>query len=101
MKKVSDELIDHLCDLAKLAFSEEEKERMKADFEKMLAFIEKINELPLEGVEPLIHIHEYRETPLREDEPITEITQAEALLNAPRKDSDYFRVPKFVRKEEL
>lgn len=100
MVKVTNELIDHLCDLAKLSFSEEEKEKIKSDFEKMLAFVEKINELPLEDVEPLIHIHEYKQTPLREDEPSTEITQQEALLNAPRKDSDYFRVPKFVKKEE-
>ena len=94
---ISDELIDKLADLAKLDFQGEEKENIKKDMSKILSFIEKLDEIDTTGVEPLIFMSD-SENVLREDEVHQEITHEEALMNAPKKDSDYFRVPKFLDK---
>ncbi len=94
---ISNELIDKLSDLAKLKFEGEEKERMKADLNKIVAFVDKLSELNTENVEPLIFMSDAVNV-LRDDEVKQVITHEDALLNAPKKDSDYFRVPKFIEK---
>lgn len=94
---ISNELIDKLADLAKLEFEGKDKEAMKADLERIVAFVSKLNEVNTTGVEPLIFMSD-TENVLREDEVKTTITHEEALLNAPKKDSDYFRVPKVLEK---
>ena len=63
----------------------------------MLAFIEKLNELDTTNVEPLIYMSDEVNV-MREDDVKTEITQDEALKNAPKHDSDYFKVPKVINK---
>jgi aspartyl-tRNA(Asn)/glutamyl-tRNA(Gln) amidotransferase subunit C len=94
---ISNELIDKLADLAKLDFNAEEKEAVRTDLEKILGFVESLNEVDTDGVEPLIFMNDAVNI-LREDEVNQEITHEEALRNAPAKDSDYFRVPKFLEK---
>lgn len=95
--EVTDELVDKLAQLAKLEFKGEKKEQIKGDFQKMLNFVDKLNELDTEGVEPLIHmsdtVNEFRADALEET-----IGHEEALKNAPEKDSDYFKVPKVLKK---
>jgi aspartyl-tRNA(Asn)/glutamyl-tRNA(Gln) amidotransferase subunit C len=54
-----------------------------------------LDEVDTTGVEPLIYMTDDTNN-LREDQIIQSISQDEALKNAPRKDSDYFRVPRFV-----
>jgi aspartyl-tRNA(Asn)/glutamyl-tRNA(Gln) amidotransferase subunit C len=94
---ISIETIDKLADLAKLEFNGEEKEKLKNDLSSIITFIDKLNELDTEHVEPLIFMTNEVNV-LRDDEVIQEITHEEALKNAPAKDSDYFRVPKFLEK---
>lgn len=94
---ITNELIDKLAELAKLEFEGAEKENIKSDMAKVVNFVDKLNELDTTGVEPLIFMAD-GENILREDEVIPMITHEEALLNAPKKDSDYFRVPKFLDK---
>lgn len=94
---ISDELIDKLSDLAKLDFDGEEKVRMKEDMKKMVTFIDQLNTIDTKGVEPLIFMSDAVNR-LRDDVVHQEITHEEALRNAPKKDSDYFRVPKFLDK---
>lgn len=93
------EMVEKLAHLARLEFSENEKEEMLQDMNKMLAFVDKINELDLEGVEPLIYLTEEGNV-LRKDEVKQHVTKDEALKNAPDKDTDYFRVPKVLQREE-
>ena len=62
----------------------------------MLSFIGKLNELDTDNVEPLIYMTNERNV-LRKDEAEHPITQKEALKNAPKKDSDYFRAPKVIQ----
>jgi aspartyl-tRNA(Asn)/glutamyl-tRNA(Gln) amidotransferase subunit C len=91
--KIDIHTVNKLARLSKLEFDEAAKEKMITDLNKMLDFVGKLDELDTTGIEPLIYMTE-NGLPLREDIVITTITQDEALKNAPKKDSDYFKVPK-------
>lgn len=95
--QVNDELVAQLAHLARLDFEADEKEAIKADLQKILGFCEKLNEVDTEGVEPLIYMTDDTNV-LRNDEVKGHLTKEEALLNAPAKDSDYFRAPKVINK---
>lgn len=95
--KVTDELVDRLSHLCRLEFEGEDRTKIKADFENILAFCEQLNGLNTEGVEPLIYMTDELNN-LRDDVVKEDITQQEALLNAPDKDSDYFKIPKVINK---
>ena len=56
--KVNDALVEKLANLSRLEFDEAEKEEIKNDLEKMIGFIDKLNELDTTGVEPLLHMSE-------------------------------------------
>lgn len=91
--------VDKLAHLARLEFSDKEKEAMMEDMDKILEFVDKINELDLEGVEPLVYMNEETNR-LRNDEQREVVTKDEALKNAPDRDTDYFLVPKVLKREE-
>ena len=95
--KVDNKLIDDLSRLAKLNFDEQTIEEMKLDFENILGFVDKLSEIDTKGVEPLIYLSDEMNI-LRADEIGEEVTQKEALKNAPQKDSDYFKVPTVLKK---
>jgi aspartyl-tRNA(Asn)/glutamyl-tRNA(Gln) amidotransferase subunit C len=94
--EVTNSLIDKLSNLSRLQFSELEKEEIKGDLQKMISFVEKLNELNLEGVEPLLHIAEEINV-LREDEVKGQLEREQALKNAPLDDGQFFKVPKVIR----
>ncbi len=94
---ISNEMIDKLADLSKLEFNGEEKEKIKADLVQITAFFEELNKVDTTNIEPLIFMSDAVNV-LRADEVKQELTHEEALSNAPSKDSDYFRVPKFIDK---
>ena len=94
---IDDKTVDKIATLSKLKFEGEAKENMKADMNKMLDFVGKLNEIDTDGVKPLVYMTDEVNV-LREDEAIESTTQAEALMNAPKKDSDYFRIPKVLSK---
>lgn len=93
--KITNEKVDALAQLARLRFEGEEKEAIRADLEKILEMCEKLNEVNTDGVEPLIYMTDNVNV-LREDEVRQDITHEDALKNAPKKDSDFFRVPKVI-----
>jgi len=94
---INNEIISQLGDLCKLNFADNERDNIKADLTRILQYIEKLNEVNTDGVEPLIFMTNEVNV-LRDDEARHTISKEEALLNAPAKDSDYFRVPKFLDK---
>ena len=94
--EVNDALFDKLAHLARLKFDESEKEHIKSDLQRMIAFVEKLNELDLEAVEPLLHMTNEVNV-LREDEIKFSITRDEALKNAPHHDGQFFKVPKVIK----
>jgi aspartyl-tRNA(Asn)/glutamyl-tRNA(Gln) amidotransferase subunit C len=95
--QVNDELVDQLSHLARLTFAPEKKEEIKKDLQKMISFIEKLNEIDTTGVEPLLFMTDEVNV-LREDEVKGSISREEGLLNAPLKDEQFFKVPKVIRK---
>lgn len=95
--EVTDALINNLSTLARLEFNGEEKEQIKGDLQKMITFIEKLNELDTTGVEPLLHMSENINV-LRDDEVKNQVTPEEAFLNAPSHNDQFFLVPKVILK---
>jgi aspartyl-tRNA(Asn)/glutamyl-tRNA(Gln) amidotransferase subunit C len=95
--EINEALIDHLAHLSKLSFEGAQKDAIRLDLERMIAFVDKLSELDTTGVEPLIFMSE-EVNRLREDVVHQDITHEEALRNAPKKDSDYFRIPKVLDK---
>lgn len=95
--KIEDKSVDRIAELSRLEFDAASKEEIKQDLNRILGFIDKLEELDTSNTEPLIFMSEEINV-LREDEDKSTITQVEALKNAPRKDSDYFRVPKVLNK---
>ena len=95
--EVNNKLIQDIAKLSKLKFDDSAEEKMKADLEKMLAFVDKLNEIDTEDVDPLIYMSEEVNV-LREDKLTEATSQKDALKNAPEKDSDYFKVPTVLKK---
>lgn len=90
--------VDRVAGLAKLSFTDTEKIKLQEDLNKIVSFFDKLNEVDTEGVEPLIFMTDEINA-FREDTAHTEITKEQALANAPQKNSDYFKVPKFLDRE--
>ncbi len=95
--KIDKETVDKIAHLARLEFDNEAKQQMIKDMNNMLAFVDKLNEVDTSNTEPLIYMSDEVNV-LREDIVKHEITQSEALKNAPKHDSDYFKVPKMIEK---
>lgn len=93
--KIDIKTVDAIAHLARLEFSDAEKPQILNDMNRMLSFIDKLNELNTDAVEPLIYMTS-EHNQLRADVPEPGISQKEALKNAPRKDSDYFKAPKVI-----
>jgi aspartyl-tRNA(Asn)/glutamyl-tRNA(Gln) amidotransferase subunit C len=95
--KVDAKMIENLAHLARLRFDDAEKESIRTDLEKMVAFVEKLQTIDTTGVAPLLHISDAANV-LREDIVQGSITRDEALLNSPVKDEAFFKVPKVIKK---
>ena len=95
--KIDRETVDKIAHLARLELTEAEKERSIIELSEILSFMAKLNELDITGVEPLIYMNDEVNV-LRADEVIQEMTREEALLNAPLKTAEYFKVTKVIQK---
>lgn len=103
--------IAHLANLSRLHIAESQMEQYQQDLQKMVAFIEKLNELDTQGVPPLRNMTDATATAtkesnsvsvaspsLREDVVMGSISLEQALQNAPEAHSPYFIVPKVIKK---
>jgi len=96
--KITEQTLDRIAELARLDVSDPaSRTALLADMQRVFDFVEKLNEVDTTGVEPLIFMTDEMDV-LREDVASIEITKQEALMNAPVKDSDYFKVPRVVDK---
>jgi aspartyl-tRNA(Asn)/glutamyl-tRNA(Gln) amidotransferase subunit C len=95
--KINDDLVQHIAHLARLEFQGEDLKAIKGDMENIISFMDKLSELDTDEVEPLIFISDEVNV-LREDVVEKTVTSEQALKNAPKKDSDYFRIPKVLDK---
>ena len=94
---IDKETVEKVAHLARLELGEDEKEKMIADMNKILGFMDKLNEIDTSGIEPLVYMTNEINT-VREDVVKQDITHQEALLNAPKHDQDYFLVAKVIEK---
>jgi aspartyl-tRNA(Asn)/glutamyl-tRNA(Gln) amidotransferase subunit C len=95
--EVNDALVDKLANLARLQFNEAEKAGIKNDLQRMIQFVEKLNELDTTGVVPLLHMSDNINV-LRADLVKGSISSEEGLKNAPVHDDKFFKVPKVIKK---
>ena len=94
---VNDQLVDNLAHLSRLSFTETQKTALTADLQRMIEFVEKLNEVDTTGIEPLLHMSTQVNV-LREDIVKGSISRSEALLKAPVQDNTFFKVPKVIKK---
>lgn len=92
---ISDETIEYVGILAKLELSDEEKEQAKKDMGEMLDYIDKLNELDTEGVEPMSHVFPVQNV-FREDIVTNGDGSKETLSNAPEQKDGGFKVPRTI-----
>lgn len=97
LMNIDDQLIDKLAHLSRLEFDENEKQEIRTDLEKMLGFIDKLNELDTTSVEPLLHMTKNVNI-FREDEVEGEISRKDVFRNARLHDEEFFKVPKVIKK---
>jgi aspartyl-tRNA(Asn)/glutamyl-tRNA(Gln) amidotransferase subunit C len=96
--KITEEIVDHIAHLSRLKFEGDKKTAIKQDLENITSFMDILSELPTDNIEPLIFMNDEVNV-LREDVAKVTISHEEALKNAPKKDSDYFRIPKVLDKK--
>ena len=93
---ITKEQIQGLAKLSRLEFSEEEQEDLIGDLNEIVNYMEKLKELDLENVEPMMRVDESLR-PMREDDPKSGLTKEQAFQNAPSINLDHFSIPKTVK----
>jgi aspartyl-tRNA(Asn)/glutamyl-tRNA(Gln) amidotransferase subunit C len=92
---ISKEEVQHVARLARLHLSPEELERMREQLDVILAYIDKLRELDVEGVEPTSHAVPLVNV-MRDDAVAPCLSQEAALANAPNRAGEFFRVPRII-----
>ncbi|MBS1730394.1 MAG: Asp-tRNA(Asn)/Glu-tRNA(Gln) amidotransferase subunit GatC [Bacteroidetes bacterium] len=95
--EVNEALVEKLSRLSALSFTKEEKMHIQDDLQKMILFVEKLNELNTDGVEPQLHITD-AENVFRDDIAGKMISNEAALENAPNPMPPYFTATKAIQK---
>ena len=93
--QIGKEEVRRVAVLAHLALTPEEEEALIAHFEKVLTYMEKLNELNTADVEPTAHAVVVQ-APLREDRVTNQANTTALLQNAPAPESGFFTVPKII-----
>ena len=93
--KITMEEIEKMAMLARLEFTEPEKELFTRQLNSILEYFEKLEELDTETIEPTSHVSTIQNV-LREDTVGRSLEKKESLLNAPEGKRDCFRVPRII-----
>jgi aspartyl-tRNA(Asn)/glutamyl-tRNA(Gln) amidotransferase subunit C len=92
---IDQEALEKVAHLARLQLKPEEKESLLESMDSVLSWMEQLNEIDTQGVEPLIHMMDEVNN-WREDQSNNLLTRSEALANAPSQDGVYIKVPKVI-----
>ena len=95
--QVDSKLVSHLAHLSRLNVAPEKMDKLVADMQDLVGFVEQLNSLDTTGTNPLMHMGDAKNV-LREDEVKGSISREEALQNAPDTDGAFFKVPKVISK---
>lgn len=93
--RIDTDSIKKIAHLARLEFDESSAEKMSKDMSQILDWVEKLNEIDTENVEPLTTMSSEVNV-MREDKIGHQLDHESGMKNAPKRDSDYFRVPKVM-----
>lgn len=95
MAKITRAEVEHVARLARLELTEDEKERMTAQLDAILGYIDTLNALDTGGVEPTTTVIPMMSV-TREDAVRPSLDREEALANAPDREDVFFRVPRII-----
>jgi len=87
--------VEHIARLARLSISEEDKEALTEQLSAILGYMEKLNSLNTEGIEPTSHVLEISNV-FRDDEPTPSLSPDDALGNAPERSDNFYKVPRII-----
>ena len=93
--KLSSKEVEYVARLARLEISDKETEKFTIQLNDILGYIDKLNELNTDGVEPMTHAIAVTNS-FRDDKIINSIGTENALVNAPDGRGEFFRVPKVI-----
>ncbi len=96
---IDKESVGHVEDLAELSLTESEREELTEDLASILDYVDKLNELETEDVDPLRHILEVQNV-MRDDEKRETLDSEDVFRNAPVRDGNFFQVPPVIDKDE-
>lgn len=91
--------VAYVADLARLDLTENEKAVFQRQLEDIVGYVEKISEVDVSGVEPMMHGRSLVNV-LRDDETRPSMAREKALANAPARVGDEFLLPKIVEGAE-
>lgn len=95
--RVTKEDVDKMAALAKLELTEAERDTFRGQLDRILDYVQKLNELDTENVEPTAVVQHPAES-LREDRVVESMPREEALMNAPARSNGFFKVPRIIPK---
>ena len=95
MAKITLEDVRYVANLAQLSLDPETEERLVREMGDILSYMDKLNELNTDGVEPMMHVMEVSNV-FRDDEVGVSLDRDTALMNAPQNDGEYFVVPRIL-----
>ena len=87
--------LQHVVKLARIELSAEEEQRIGPQLSEIIQYVEKLNELDVDEIEPTAHVVQLTNV-LREDQPRPSLSQDDAMRNAPKSANGLFVVPKIV-----
>ena len=87
--------VEYIARLARLSFTDEEKQRLTVELNTILGYMEQLNSVPTDDVEPLTHVIDLQSV-MREDRQVPGLSREDALKNAPARTDEFFKVPKVI-----
>jgi len=87
--------VEHVADLARLSFSEKEKQKLADELNAILNYMDQLNSLDTSTTEPLSQVIELGNV-FRDDVRVPGLSREEALKNAPAHSDEFFKVPKVI-----
>lgn len=94
-KPITEDDVRQVAKLSRLRLSDDEVTHFTGQLAAVLDYVGKLNELDVEGVEPLYHASDHHSV-TRQDTEQPGLTPDEALANAPGRQDDFFKVPKVL-----
>lgn len=96
-KTITEDIVRYVAGLSRLSFNEKETSSFKGQLERILEYIEQLNEVDTEGTPPTTHVLSSMKNVFRQDEPKKSLSPEEALSNAPDKKGNFFKVPRVIK----